>query len=99
VLDDIETEDEDLLQCQKCKKKFSHSTNLKQHICKGIEGQRDLVHFAMSFAYQRIDQHEFDIEYSWFDSQHEFRIMDSTKDNRHNFQSRMGSASTPWAFL
>jgi hypothetical protein len=59
--DAIETEDKDPLQCQTCKKKFSHSTNLKQHICKWIEGQQDLVHFAMSFAYQRIDQHEFEI--------------------------------------
>jgi len=58
---DIETEDEDPLQCQVCKKSFSHQTNLRQHVCKGAQGRRDLIHYALSYAHKRIDQHEFEI--------------------------------------
>jgi hypothetical protein len=59
--DDIETDDEDPLQCSTCQKRFSHETNLKQHCCIGITGKRDLVHYAMSYAHERIDQHDCEI--------------------------------------
>ena len=59
--ENIETEDEDELQCQICKKRFSHVTNLRLHVCMGAVGRRDLVHYGLSYAYERIDQHEIDI--------------------------------------
>ena len=54
-------EDEDKLQCQVCNKGFSHDTNLRLHVCVGVVGRRDLVHYGLSYAFERIDQHEIDI--------------------------------------
>jgi len=61
AFDNIETEDEDALQCQICKKCFSHATNLHGHVCMGAVGRRDLVHYGLYFAFEKIDQHEIDI--------------------------------------
>ena len=59
--ENIETEDKDELQCQICKNRFSHATNLRLHVCTGAVGRKDLVHYGLSYAYKRIDQHEIDI--------------------------------------
>jgi hypothetical protein len=61
-LGDIDSSDEDdELKCQICRKRFSHQTNRRQHVCKRATGKRDLVHFALAYAYERIDQHDFGI--------------------------------------
>ena len=39
--DNIETEDEDSLQCQICKKRFYHGTNLRQHVCMFVVWRSD----------------------------------------------------------
>ena len=57
----METEDKDKLQCQIYKKIFSHVTNLQLHVCMGAVGQRDLVHYSLSYAYERIDKHEINV--------------------------------------
>ncbi len=44
-----------------CMKQFAHLANRRQHVCKGVTGKRDLVHFALSYAFQRIDPHDFGI--------------------------------------
>ena len=59
--DDDDTEDEDELKCHLCKRQFAHQSNKRQHVCKGVTGKKDLEHYALSYAYGRIDQHEFNI--------------------------------------
>ncbi len=61
--DDMESSaDEDkALKCMICKKQFAHIANRRHHVCKGATGKRDLVHFALKYAYERIDQHDFGI--------------------------------------
>jgi hypothetical protein len=54
-------DEDDELKCQICKKRFSHQTNKMQHKCKGATGKHGLVHFALTYAYDRIDRHDFGI--------------------------------------
>jgi hypothetical protein len=57
--DDDDTEDEDELKCHLCKRQFAYQSNKRQHVCKGVTGKKDLEHYALSYAYGLIDQHEF----------------------------------------
>ena len=59
--DDIETDYEDPLQCQTCKKRFTHPFNFTSHVCKGLNGKRDLLHYALKYAHQQLDQPQFSI--------------------------------------
>jgi hypothetical protein len=61
--DDLDSSDDedDELKCQICKKRCSHQTNRRRHVCKGTTGKRDLVQFALTYAYGRIDQYDFGI--------------------------------------
>ena len=59
--DDEDSEDEDELKCHLCKRQFAHQSSKRQHVCKGVTGKKDLEHYALSYAYGQIDQHEFNI--------------------------------------
>lgn len=52
ALENIETDDEDDLQCQIHKKRFSHATKLHPFICTGAVRQKDLVHYSLVYAYK-----------------------------------------------
>jgi hypothetical protein len=61
--DDMESsaDEDDALKCMICKKQFAHIANRRHHVCKGAIGKRDLVHSALKYAYERIDQHDLGI--------------------------------------
>lgn len=58
---DVESDDENPLPCATCKKRFSTKSNNLQHKYTGLVGKRDLVRYAMRYAYERIDQKEFEV--------------------------------------
>ena len=60
-LQDIESEDEDELQCQTCNQKFTYASSKARHVCKGIIGRRPLLQFALAYAFDTMDQHDIDI--------------------------------------
>lgn len=53
--ENIDTEDEDELQYQLCKMRFSQATNLHIHVCTGATEQINLPYYVSFYASEKID--------------------------------------------
>jgi hypothetical protein len=61
-LDDIEgsdsdSETEDIL-CKQCKRTFYSVANKEKHACKGLGSRHNIVNFSITYAYDKVQQHQ-----------------------------------------
>jgi hypothetical protein len=58
---DVELDEPDPLQCVRCLRMFKTANGVEVHACDNIEGSNDLKSFALRYAFNQVDQNNFEV--------------------------------------